>query len=108
MPWAKGQSGNPGGRTKNQADLERIARQHCPAALQALFEALSDPKTKVQAAVALLNRGLGMPRQELNATVSIFDQIGVESADRIERALEALIARAEGDVGGVAEAETLQ
>jgi hypothetical protein len=54
-----GRSGNPAGRAKG---IEALARQHTEAAIQALVKALDSPKERVPAAVALLNRGWGLPR----------------------------------------------
>ena len=58
-----GRSGNPGGRPKGWAETQELARQHGPAAIRALVEALKRPSTQVQAAVALLDRGFGRPVQ---------------------------------------------
>ena len=65
-PWLfqPGQSANPGGRNRT-ADIAALARQHAPAAIAALAAALKDPRTRVPAAVALLNRGYGMPTQPI-------------------------------------------
>jgi hypothetical protein len=41
MPWAKGQSGNPGGRAKSTAEVKRIrelARQNVDEAYQVLLD----------------------------------------------------------------------
>jgi hypothetical protein len=59
-----GQSGNPSGR-KPDAALRELARGHTEAAIGALVIALADPRTTVPAAVALLNRGWGMPAQAI-------------------------------------------
>jgi hypothetical protein len=60
--WVKGStSPNPGGRPRVVANIQALARQHAPAAVHALVEALQDPKTKVPAAIALLDRGYGRP-----------------------------------------------
>lgn len=64
MPRFKpGQSGNPGGRPKEEVHVRELARQHGPAAIQALVNALGDPRTRVAAAAALLDRGYGRPAQ---------------------------------------------
>jgi hypothetical protein len=63
--WAKGQSGNPGGREKRDLDIEKLARSHAPAAIQTLVNALHHPKLCVAAAVALLDRGFGKPKQQI-------------------------------------------
>jgi hypothetical protein len=64
-PFQKGYTANPGGRPKG---IEGLARQHTPAAISALVESLKDPKTRVVAACALLDRGWGRPRQQIEAT----------------------------------------
>jgi hypothetical protein len=61
-PFRKGVSGNPSGRNLT-SDVAALARQHTAAAIEALVAALKDPRTRVPAAIALLNRGQGMPVQ---------------------------------------------
>ncbi|MGK2872965.1 MAG: DUF5681 domain-containing protein [Alphaproteobacteria bacterium] len=63
--FAKGASGNPGGRPKELAGIRELAAQHTEAAIAALVQALNDPKTAVAAAVALLDRGWGKPQQAI-------------------------------------------
>jgi hypothetical protein len=65
MAYQKGKSGNPGGVPKGYREMRAAARAHTPAALKALVEALSDPKLKVAAAQALLDRGWGKPAQAM-------------------------------------------
>jgi hypothetical protein len=55
-----GKSGNPSGRPKG---IEALAREHTPAAIAALVAALGNPRERVAAAVALLDRGWGKPAQ---------------------------------------------
>jgi hypothetical protein len=57
-----GRSGNPAGRPQG---IEALAREHTAAAIGALVKALENPKERVPAAVALLNRGWGLPRQTI-------------------------------------------
>ena len=61
--WAKGVSGNPGGRPVVSRDIKELARQYTGDAIRALVEALQDPRSKVPAAMALLDRGYGRPEQ---------------------------------------------
>src|SRR6201987_6146627 len=59
--WRKGYCPNPGGRPKAALDIQALARQHAPEAVATLVAALNDPKLRVQAAIALLDRGFGKP-----------------------------------------------
>lgn len=63
--FVKGQSGNPGGRPKAALDVQELARAHTPDAINALVAALANPRERVSAAVALLDRGWGKPTQPL-------------------------------------------
>jgi hypothetical protein len=68
MPFVKGQSGNPAGRKAElgqAAELKLLCRAHTVEAVNALVAALADDKTRVAAAVALLDRGWGKPTQEI-------------------------------------------
>jgi hypothetical protein len=78
--------------------LQELARQHTEEAVMALVKSLKDPKVRVPAACALLDRGWGRPKQHIEATgdgtavlhllaaqmVSreLLDQIGDQVADR--------------------------
>lgn len=64
-----GQSGNPGGRPKGNATS--LARKHTAEAIEALVLALKNPKERVPAAVALLNRGWGQPKQPIEGDVDL-------------------------------------
>ncbi len=63
-----GVSGNPSGRPKSKVDIKELARTHAKVAIEALVAALSDPKARVPAAVALLDRGFGRPMQATEVT----------------------------------------
>jgi hypothetical protein len=60
-PFKPGTSGNPSGRPKLLQDVQQLARSHTPEAIQTLVECLKDPRHKVTAAVALLDRAWGKP-----------------------------------------------
>jgi HEAT repeat protein len=61
--FAKGQSGNPGGRPKTEIAVRDLAREQTEAAIAALVNALSatNEGVRVSAAQALLDRGWGKP-----------------------------------------------
>ena len=65
--WRPGQSGNPRGRPKAPFDIAAMCREHAPEAVATLVAALRDPRHKVAAAEALLNRGFGKPVQPLHS-----------------------------------------
>ena len=73
MTFAKGQSGNPGGRPAAVLDDGRtiadVAREHTVTAIETLVGVMLDDQqpgaARVSAANAILDRGWGRPKQEL-------------------------------------------
>ena len=67
MAFQKGQSGNPGGRPKEDDEVKRLARAQTVEAIKRLTYWLKsdNAKASVAAATALLDRGYGKPRQEI-------------------------------------------
>ena len=61
--FVKGQSGNPSGQPKGWAELRSACRAHTQAAIDTLVDCLAeaDPRVRVAAATALLDRGWGRP-----------------------------------------------
>jgi hypothetical protein len=64
-PFQKGQSGNPGGRPKETAEVRELARQHTIEAVERLVAWMrsDEPKASVAACNAILDRGWGKPLQ---------------------------------------------
>ena len=65
MAWQKGESGNPGGRPREEAEVKALAREHTRAAVDRLAHWLQseNAKASVAAAIALLDRAYGKPAQ---------------------------------------------
>lgn len=101
MAFKKGQSGNPGGRPKGEAQIKELARAHTKEAVAALVKALKakSERTRVAAAEALLDRAWGKPAQEIQHSGGI----GV-TRDPAQLSDEELAAIAAGSGAGAAEA----
>ena len=68
-PFPKGISGNPGGRPKVLGEVQELARQKSPEAVNTLSNIMHDekapPAARVTVANALLDRGYGKPSHRL-------------------------------------------
>jgi hypothetical protein len=67
-PFAKGKSGNPGGRPKEVGDIRELARAHTPMAIATLAEIAAGGRSemaRIAASDSLLDRGYGRPTQML-------------------------------------------
>lgn len=65
-PFQKGRSGNPGGRSALQVEVQRLAREKGPAAIAKFYDLMENAKDeRVQAFCAdkLLERGFGKPKE---------------------------------------------
>jgi hypothetical protein len=73
-PFAKGVSGNPGGRPKEAVHVKELAREYTVQAVTTLAEIMCDPEApaaaRARSAEALLNRGWGTPESTANVNVS--------------------------------------
>lgn len=72
-PFKSGESGNPGGRPKDE--VGPLARAHTGAAIKKLvfWMRSKNSRASVAAAMALLDRGWGKPAQQIES--SSFDEI---------------------------------
>lgn len=67
-PWKPGQSGNPNGRPKKAQAVVDKAQDNADKALTALIELIDsdDDRVRLQAAMAVLDRAVGKPKQALD------------------------------------------
>jgi Family of unknown function (DUF5681) len=94
--WAKGQSGNPGGRPKGFTNLREECVRHASTALSALLRALDEGgSVSVSAAKVLLEYGYGRP-----AAVPE-DRVAIASTREDENDLLAKLRRLAGETDGV-------
>ncbi len=67
MPFEKGQSGNPGGRPKENDEVRRLAREFTEEAMNrlAFWMRSENAKASVSASATLLDRGWGKAAQAI-------------------------------------------
>lgn len=65
--FQKGKSGNPAGRKKEPKEVQDALKDLCPAAVERIKNAISDPLDKegVKAAFGVLERVYGKPKQSV-------------------------------------------
>jgi uncharacterized protein DUF5681 len=111
--WAKGVSGNPGGRPKGEGDIRTLAQLHTASAINRLVKVMNDdtaaPSAQVAAATALLDRAWGRPAQTIRASIES-DHNRMESVmdqDFFDRVLARIKNRTPSEITHEAEAITL-
>ena len=84
-PFQKGVSGNPGGRPKVLGDVQELARQRSPEAINTLVKIMQNekapPAARVVAANSLLDRGYGKPTQPISQTLTKIDPSTMSDAE---------------------------
>ncbi|RWG07542.1 hypothetical protein [Mesorhizobium sp.] len=97
--FAKGQSGNPGGRAAVPAHIKEMLGELTPRAVEIMAETMGcdDPKLRFLAAQEILNRTLGKPKQDVALNVR------TDAASAHFAALQSLTALAAAHSGPVLE-----
>ena len=74
--FAPGASGNPGGRPKDEHGIAELARSHAPEAMERLVAVMrsKDERVSLQAAMAVLDRGFGRPKQAIDHGIGVGDE----------------------------------
>lgn len=82
MRFKPGQSGKPGGRSKAVAEVRELARQQTARAIEVLAAIMEDedvdPRARVAACNALLDRGHGKPTQAVDLSGTLAMPTSVE------------------------------
>ena len=94
--WQPGVSGNPNGRPKPDVDIAALARVHGPKCIEITYNLATrsrDPKIRLAAATALLDRGFGRPNQSVDVNTTSVLELHLVAA----RAISDSIIAAAGD-----------
>src|SRR5436309_8237921 len=99
-PFRKGISGNPGGRPKVLGDVQELAREKSPEAIDTLSNIMRDdkapPAARVAAANALLDRGYGKPTQPISQTLARVDPATMSDEELAAIAMNGASVNAQG------------
>lgn len=88
--FVKGKSGNPGGRPKKVKEVQQRVEDLVDDAVTVLAKALKDDDAKVRlaAANAILDRGLGKPKQAVEVKADVTNHNGTEPVSDTARWIE--------------------
>ena len=88
--FVKGNSGNAGGRPKDEHNIAALARSYSTEAIETLVDLMRnarDDRVRRTAAQALLDRGFGKPKVEIQNTTADFrhalEQVQKRLAQRV-------------------------
>lgn len=97
MPFKPGQSGNPGGRPKEDPEVKELARQHTAEAIERLAAWMrsDNPKASVSAAVQLLDRGWGRASQSIEHSGKDGEDVAFTDTRALARAILGILSEAE-------------
>ena len=97
--WAKGVSGNPGGRRKQDITILELCRKHSADAVKVMVSIMNDedapPTARLGAAQAIIDRAYGKPAQAVTGEDGGPIRIEAELSDRdVARQIALLFAKA--------------
>ncbi len=83
--WKPGVSPNPSGRSLEVKAVRKAALELCPEAIATLASYMrsGDPKYAIPACVALLDRGLGKPKEHIELEHVIDDRRALDQMERL-------------------------
>ncbi len=83
-PWPKGVSGNPGGGVGEYHEARRLCAAKTAEAVKRLFELMAsdDERVSFMAVTAVLERGIGKPRDHSNEPPSRIDLSALTPEER--------------------------
>jgi hypothetical protein len=85
--FAKGHSGNPGGRPRDLFGVQELARSYAVEAIETLVAVMradnAGPRARIAAAIAILDRGFGRPTQTVYSSPGHIDPDKLSDAELV-------------------------